>query len=101
MVSINDERKARVPMITKVKPDSLEVFPSQFKEGGQCTLDELLEINLDTKMSLIYKRNHVPQANEVYVNFLKENRDTSAWTLYRNQISVHHLSAETHKRPVK
>lgn len=75
--------------LPSLEADSMEdLAPSsaQFEEGGQATLEGLLEVNPDTEdesCSTFISKHMYTIEKKVYINFKKKIRDVFAWK-YRN-----------------
>ena len=83
--------------------------PSQLEDGGQCTIDELVEINLGTEEDprpTFVSATLTSQERESYRQFLMEFRDCFAWT-YKEvpgldpRVATHKLTIDPKFRPVK
>lgn len=83
--------------------------PSQLEDGSQCTIDELVEINLGTKEDprlTFLSASITLQEHESYRQFLMESRVCFAWT-YKDmpgldpQVTTHKIAIDPQFRPVK
>ena len=83
--------------------------PLQLEDGGQCTVDELVEINLGTEddpRPTFVSASLTLQERESYREFLIEFRDCFAWS-YKEmpgldpQVATHKLAIDPQFRPVK
>jgi hypothetical protein len=83
--------------------------PKQLEDGGQLTIDELVEINLGTEdgpRPTFLCASLTPEERENYREFLLEFRDCFAWS-YKEmpglhpQVATHKLSIDPMFRPVK
>lgn len=83
--------------------------PHQLEDGGQQTVDELVEINLgseDDPRPTFVSAILTPEEREDYKNFLMQYRDCFAWS-YKEmpgldpQVATHKLSIDPQYRPIK
>jgi hypothetical protein len=83
--------------------------PQQLEDGGQLTVDELVEINLGTKEEprpTFVSSALTPSERESYREFLMEFRDCFAWS-YKEmpgldpRVATHKLAIDPQFRPVK
>ena len=83
--------------------------PQQLEDGGQLTIDELVEINLRTEEDpcpTYLSASLTPEERENYSEFLMEFRDCFAWSYKEmpgldTQVATHKLSIDPKFRPVK
>ena len=83
--------------------------PQQIEDGGQLTIDELVEINLGTEEDprpTFVSASLTPEERENYREFLMEFRDCFAWTYKEmpgldTQVATHKLAIDPKFRPVK
>lgn len=89
--------------------DILQPTPQEFEDGGQATVDDLVEINLGTEddpkpvfVSALLTEKELPQYKQV----LHENKDVFAWG-YQDmpgldpKVDVHRLAVSNDATPVK
>ena len=89
--------------------DILQPAPQEFEDGGQATVDDLVEINLGTEddpkpvfVSALLTEEELPQYKQV----LHENKDVFAWG-YQDmpgldpKVAVHRLAVSKDATPVK
>lgn len=83
--------------------------PPQLEDGGQPTIDELVEINLgseDDPRPTFVSATLTPEEREDYRNFLMQYRDCFAWS-YKEMpgldphVAIHKLAIDPQYRPVK
>jgi hypothetical protein len=86
-----------------------EPAPPELDDGGQATVDELIEINLGTEddpRPTFISASLTEEEQEAYKAFLYKNRDIFAWS-YKEMlgldadVAVHHLSIDPAYKPVK
>jgi hypothetical protein len=83
--------------------------PEQLEDGGQLTIDELVEINLGTEdgpRPTFVSASLTPEERENYREFLMEFHDCFAWSYKEmpgldTQVATHKLSIDPMFRPVK
>ncbi|XP_060968195.1 uncharacterized protein LOC133035834 [Cannabis sativa] len=106
-LTVEDEGSSSNP-----SEDFIDIFqpaPREFEDGGQATVDDLVEINLGTEddpkpvfVSALLSEEELPQ----YIQVLRENKDVFAW-LYRDmpglnrKVVVHRLAVSKDATPVK
>jgi hypothetical protein len=89
--------------------DRVAPAPKEMEDGGQATIDELIEVNLGTieePEPIFISAVLSLEEREEYIKCLTQNKDCFAWTYKQmpgleRSIAEHHLSLDSTVKPVK